>query len=463
MELYQPADPAPRNAKSSAQSAVDVLPGGWRTDRGEPSLANVFGSIRVAKGGSFWRKLVAFLGPGYLVAVGYMDPGNWATSLAGGSKFGYALLSVALISNIMAIILQALCARLGVGSGRDLAQACRDAYPRWVSWPLWLLAEIAISATDLAEIIGTAIGLNLLFGIPLEIGVLITALDVFLILALQALGFRWVEALVVALLGVIAACFAIQIAMADPNWGEVIRGFAPTTQIVTNGDMLYLALGILGATVMPHNLYLHSGLVQTRGYGQSEGEKREAIKFATIDSTIALCLALLINASILILAAATFHASGNTEVAELDKAHALLSPMLGSAIAPTLFGIALLCCGLNSTVTATLSGQIVMEGFINIKVAPWIRRLITRAIAIVPAALVTIWYGEKGTAQLLILSQVILSLQLPFAIVPLVMFTASKAKMGTFIAPRWLTAGAALTAAIVIVLNIKLVVDFVIG
>jgi manganese transport protein len=463
MELYQPVDPPPRNPGTVAQATTDTPPGGWRADRGEPSLANVFGSIRVAKGGSFWRKLAAFLGPGYLVAVGYMDPGNWATSLAGGSKFGYALLAVALISNIMAIILQALCARLGVGSGRDLAQACRDAYPRWVSWPLWLLAEIAISATDLAEIIGTAIGLNLLFGIPLEIGVLITALDVFLILALQALGFRWVEALVVALLGVIAACFAVQIAMADPDWGAVIRGFAPTTEIVTNGDMLYLALGILGATVMPHNLYLHSGLVQTRGYGQSEGEKREAIKFATIDSTIALCLALLINASILILAASTFHASGNTDVAELDKAHALLSPMLGSAIAPTLFGIALLCCGLNSTVTATLSGQIVMEGFINIKVAPWMRRLITRAIAIVPAALVTIWYGERGTAQLLILSQVILSLQLPFAIVPLVTFTASKAKMGTFIAPRWLTAAAALTAAIVIVLNAKLVVDFVTG
>jgi manganese transport protein len=463
MELYQPVDPPRRNARAVAQATTDTPPGGWRADRGEPSLANVFGSIRVAKGGSFWRKLAAFLGPGYLVAVGYMDPGNWATSLAGGSKFGYALLAVALISNIMAIILQALCARLGVGSGRDLAQACRDAYPRWVSWPLWLFAEIAISATDLAEIIGTAIGLNLLFGIPLEIGVLITALDVFLILALQALGFRWVEALVVALLGVIAACFAVQIAMADPDWGAVIRGFAPTTEIVTNSDMLYLALGILGATVMPHNLYLHSGLVQTRGYGQSDGEKREAIKFATIDSTIALCLALLINASILILAASTFHASGNTDVAELDKAHALLSPMLGSAMAPTLFGIALLCCGLNSTVTATLSGQIVMEGFINIKVAPWMRRLITRAIAIVPAALVTVWYGERGTAQLLILSQVVLSLQLPFAIVPLVTFTASRAKMGTFIAPRWLTGAAALTAAIVIALNAKLVVDFVIG
>ncbi|MES2602965.1 MAG: Nramp family divalent metal transporter [Pseudomonadota bacterium] len=445
------------------QAATPPVPGGWRTPRGEPSLSNMFGSIRVAKGGSFWRKLAAFLGPGYLVAVGYMDPGNWATSLAGGSKFGYALLAVALISNIMAIVLQALCARLGVGSGRDLAQACRDAYPKWVSWPLWLLAEIAISATDLAEIIGTAIGLNLLFGIPLEIGVLITAADVFLILALQAIGFRWIEAFVVALLGVIAACFAVQIAMADPDWGAVIRGFAPTVDIVANRDMLYLALGILGATVMPHNLYLHSGLVQTRGYGDTVPEKKEAIKFATIDSTIALCLALLINASILILAAATFHKAGKTDVAELDQAHAFLAPLLGSTLAPTLFGIALLCCGLNSTVTATLSGQIVMEGFINIKIAPWMRRLVTRAIAIVPAAIVTIWYGEKGTAQLLILSQVVLSLQLPFAIVPLVMFTASKAKMGTFVAPRWLSLFAAVIAAVVIALNVKLLIDFVFG
>ena len=445
------------------QAAAPPVPGGWRTPRGEPSLADMFGSIKVAKTGSFWRKLAAFLGPGYLVAVGYMDPGNWATSLAGGSKFGYALLAVALISNILAIVLQALCARLGVGSGRDLAQACRDAYPKWVSWPLWLLAEIAISATDLAEIIGTAIGLNLLFGIPIEIGVLITALDVFLILALQAIGFRWIEAFVVALLGVIAACFAVQIAMADPDWGAVIRGFAPTVDIVRNRDMLYLALGILGATVMPHNLYLHSGLVQTRGYGDSVPEKKEAIKLATIDSTIALCLALLINASILILAASTFHKAGKTDVAELDQAHAFLAPLLGSTLAPTLFGIALLCCGLNSTVTATLSGQIVMEGFINIKIAPWLRRLVTRAIAIVPAAIVTIWYGEKGTAQLLILSQVVLSLQLPFAIIPLVMFTASKAKMGTFVAPRWLSLFAAVIAAVVVALNVKLLIDFVTG
>jgi len=408
-----------------------------------------------------WKKLAAFLGPGYLVAVGYMDPGNWATSLSGGSKFGYALLTIALLSNIMAIILQALCARLGIGAGRDLAQACRDAFPRAVSWPLWVLAEIAICATDLAEVIGTAIGLNLLFGIPLELGVLITALDVFLILWLQNVGFRWIEAFIVTMLGVIAVCFAIQIAMADPDWGAVIRGFAPTTQIVTNPDMLYLALGILGATVMPHNLYLHSGVVQTRRFGDSVEEKREATKLATIDSTIALMFALLINASILILAAATFNKRGQTDVAELEQVHSFLAPLLGSAIAPTLFGIALLCCGLNSTVTATLSGQIVMEGFLDIRLPPWARRLLTRAIAIVPAAIVTVWYGEKGTAQLLILSQVILSLQLPFAIVPLVMFTADRRKMGELIAPRWLTALAALTALTVIVLNIKLLLDFV--
>jgi manganese transport protein len=392
-----------------------------------------------------------------------MDPGNWATSLAGGSKFGYALLAVALISNLMAIVLQALCARLGIGAGRDLAQACRDAFPKWASWPLWLSAEIAICATDLAEIIGTAIGLNLLFGIPLEIGVLITAADVFLILALQAIGFRWVEAFVIALLGVIAACFGVQIAMADPDWGAVIRGFAPTTELVTNREMLYLALGILGATVMPHNLYLHSGIVQTRSLGNSVPEKRAAIRFATLDSTIALCLALSINASILILAAAAFHATGRNDVAELDQAHALLTPLLGSALAPMLFGIALLCCGLNSTVTATLAGQIVMEGFINIRIAPWLRRLMTRLIAIVPAAVVTIWYGEKGTGQLLILSQVVLSLQLSFAVVPLVVFTASRAKMGAFVAPRWLTVVAAIIAAVIVALNAKLVWDFVTG
>jgi manganese transport protein len=445
------------------EPSVIAEPAGWRRQRGRPPLAEVFGSISTKPTGSLGRKLMAFLGPGYLVAVGYMDPGNWATSLAGGSKFGYALLTVALLSNLMAILLQALCARLGIASGRDLAQACRDAFPRYVSWPLWVLAEVAICATDLAEVIGTAIGLNLLFHIPLEIGVILTALDVFLVLWMQNLGFRYIEAFVVTLLGVIAACFAVQIAMADPDWGAVIRGFAPTTEIVTNPDMLYLALGIIGATVMPHNLYLHSGVVQTRRFGDDVDDRREAIKLATLDSTIALMFALLINASILILAAATFYKAGKHDIAELDQAHSFIAPLLGSALAPTLFGVALLCCGLNSTVTATLAGQIVMEGFLDIRLPGWARRLITRAIAIVPAAIVTIWFGEKGTAQLLILSQVILSLQLPFAIVPLVMFTADRKKMGVLVAPRWVTALAVITAAVIIALNIKLLADVALG
>jgi manganese transport protein len=446
-----------------SSSILAYAEAGWRRSRSAPSLSEVFGSIPTRPYGPLWKKLLAFLGPGYLVAVGYMDPGNWATSLAGGSKFGYALLTIALLSNLIAILLQSLCARLGIGAGRDLAQACRDAFPRPVSWSLWLAAEIAICATDLAEVIGTAIGLNLLFGIPLEIGVILTALDVFLILWLQNLGFRWIEAFIVTLLGVIAICFAIQIALADPNWGAVIRGFAPTTDIVTNPEMLYLSLGILGATVMPHNLYLHSGVVQTRRFGDTVPEKREAISLATIDSTVALMFALLINASILILAAATFNKAGKTDVAELDQAYSFLAPLLGSAVAPTLFGIALLCCGMNSTVTATLSGQIVMEGFLDIRLPAWARRLLTRAIAIVPAAAVTIWYGESGTAKLLILSQVVLSLQLPFAIVPLVMFTADRRKMGALVAPFWVTMLAALAALLIIALNVKLIVDQILG
>jgi len=446
---------------ATAASSAAPVESGWRRNRGLASLSEVNASIPVS--GSTWRRLAAFFGPGYLVAVGYMDPGNWATSLAGGSKFGYALLFIALLSNVMAILLQALCARLAVATGRDLAQACRDSYPRPVGWVLWLLAEFAIVATDLAEVIGTAIGLNLLFGIPLEIGVIITALDVFLILFLQNKGFRWVEAMVIALIGVIGVCFVLQIAMADPDWGEVIRGFAPTTQLVTNPDMLYLALGIIGATVMPHNLFLHSSIVQTRAYGHTLPEKREAIRFATIDSTVALLFALLINASILILAAATFHKSGNTGVEELGHAHTLLTPLLGSALAPSLFAIALLCCGLNSTVTATMAGQIVMEGFINFRLAPWLRRLVTRGIAIVPAAAVTIAYGDSGTAKLLILSQVVLGLQLPFAIIPLVMITANRQKMGVLVSPRWMTACCAVIAAIIVALNAKMVADFLMG
>ena len=432
---------------------------GWRQGRGDPALSDVHGSVRVPAG--TWRRAAAFFGPGYMVAVGYMDPGNWATSLAGGSTFGYTLLVVALVSNIMAIVLQSLCARLAIASGRDLAQACRDAFPRWVAIPLWFLAELAIIATDIAEVIGTAIGLNLLFGIPLEIGVVITALDVFLILWLQAKGFRWLEAFIIAILAVIAASFAVQIAMADPDWGQVILGFAPTVDIVTNPAMLYLALGILGATVMPHNLYLHSAIVQTRAYGDSLPEQRFALKWATIDSTVALCFALLINASILILAAAAFYGDGQPVVAELGDAHQLLGPVLGSSLAPTLFAVALLGCGLNSTVTATLAGQAVMEGFLNIRIPPWMRRLVTRAIAIIPAAGVTILYGASQTGQLLILTQVVLSLQLSFAVVPLVMFTTDKAKMGALVAPLWLALLAAVIAVVIVGLNLKLLWDFV--
>ncbi len=443
-------------AKPSEASVVAER-GGWRRARGEPSLREVWGSIPVT--GSGWRRLIAFLGPGYLVSVGYMDPGNWATALAGGSTFGYTLLSIALLSNIMAIILQALCARLGFATGRDLAQACRDAYSTPVAYGLWILAEIAICATDLAEVIGTAIGLNLLFGIPLELGVFITALDVFLILYLQNLGFRWIEAFVVTTLFVIAACFIIQVAMAQPDMREVILGFAPTVEIVRNPEMLYLAMGILGATVMPHNLYLHSSIVQTRIVADTLPAKREAIKFATIDSTVALMLALVVNASILILAAATFHKAGQYGIADLEQAQKLLAPLLGSAWAATLFGVALLCCGLNSTVTATLSGQIVMEGFINVRMAAWARRLLTRGLAIIPAAIGIVLYGSAGTGKLLILSQVILSMQLPFAIVPLVMFTADRRKMGELVSPLWLTGVSWLIAIVVIGLNAKVVFD----
>jgi manganese transport protein len=451
-----------------ASTAATVEPhghqhSGWHGTPHETSLSEVFRSVPVRRDGSPWLRFMSFVGPGYMVAVGYMDPGNWATSIAGGSKFGYALLFVALLSNVMAIVLQALCARLAIGSGRDLAQACHDGYPAWASIPLWLFAEAAIIATDIAEVIGTAIGLNLLFGMPLEIGVVLTALDVFVVLLLQRLGFRYLEAFIITMFAVIAACFAVQIALANPEWSEVIRGFAPTTEIVTNPDMLYLALGILGATVMPHNLYLHSAIVQTRAYGFALPQRLEALWYATLDSTIALMMALVINASILILAAAAFYKTGNTHVTELGQAHTLLAPLLGSAITPTLFGIALLCCGLNSTVTATLAGQAVMEGFIKLRLAPWLRRLVTRSLAVIPAAGVTIFYGDTQTSKLLILTQVILSLQLPFAVVPLVQFTASRAKMGDLVAPRWLTAVAAVIAAIIIGLNVTLLSRFVMG
>ena len=445
--------------------------GGWRLAQRDAPLADVFRSIPIPGGASIadgtttnpWRKLLAFLGPGYVVAVGYMDPGNWATGIAGGSKFGYALLSVALISNLMAMLLQALCARLAIAAGRDLAQACHDAYPKWASIPLWLLAEIAIIATDVAEVLGTAIGINLLFGLPLEIGIVLTTLDVFLILLLQRWGFRRLEIFIIALLAIIAVCFGLQIAMAKPNWGAAAAGLVPTADLWRNREMLFLALGILGATVMPHNLYLHSAIVQTRAYGSSLADQREALRFATLDSTMALLFAFAVNAGILILAAASFNASGHPEVSELADAHALLAPLLGSSLAPTLFGVALLCCGLNSTVTATIAGQIVMEGFINFRLAPWIRRLVTRALAVVPAAAVTLLWGKEGTGQLLLASQVVLAFQLPFAVLPLIHLTASRDKMGDMVAPRWLTGLAAVIAAIIIVLGGVYLMDSLTG
>ena len=388
-----------------------------------------------------------------------MDPGNWATSLAGGAKFGMALLAVCALSNVMAIILQSLAARLAIGAGRDLAAACRDAYPRPVALGLWVLAEIAIIATDLAEVIGTAIGFKLLFGWPLITGVIVTSLDVFLILGLQRLGFRALEAFVIALLIVITVCFGVQIALANPDIGAIFAGFVPTREIVTNPEMLYIAMGIVGATVMPHNLYLHSAIVQTRAYGSTLAQKREALKFATIDSTLALSFALVINASILILAAATFNRSGNQDVVDLAQAHALLAPLLGSTVAPTLFALALICCGLSSSVTGTLAGQAVMEGFLDLSIAPWLRRLVTRLIAIVPAAVITIFYGEEQAGRLLIASQVVLGLQLPFAVVPLVLLTARGGRTGELAASRALSGVSWVIAAVLIALNMKLIVD----
>jgi manganese transport protein len=432
---------------------------GWR--RQSPvSLPESHSSVAIPKDGSFWRKLFAFSGPGYLVAVGYMDPGNWATDLAGGSQFGYTLLSVILISNLMAILLQSLCARLGIASGRDLAQACRDHYSRPVSFVLWVLCEIAICACDLAEVIGSAIALNLLFGIPLVWGVCITVLDVLAILFLQQRGFRYIEAFVIALIFTIGACFLAEILFSQPDIAAVMGGFLPKAEIVRNPQMLFIAIGILGATVMPHNLYLHSSIVQTRQFDRTSEGKREAIKFATIDSTVALMFALFINAAILIVAAATFHKAGRHDVAEIQDAYQLLSPMLGVTVASTLFAVALLASGQNSTLTGTLAGQIVMEGFLNIRLKPWLRRLITRAIAIIPALIVTAIYGESGTAKLLVISQVILSLQLSFAVIPLVIFTSSKAKMGEFVSPRWVQVLAWTTASIIVVLNVKFLADF---
>jgi manganese transport protein len=434
---------------------------GWRGAPARPSLEEVHRSVAIPRAAGWFRKLLAFAGPGYLVAVGYMDPGNWATDIAGGARFGYSLLSVILLSNVMAVLLQALAVKLGVATGRDLAQACRDHYSRPVRWGLWIFAEVAIAACDLAEVIGAAIALNLLFHVPLLWGVCLTALDVLLILLLQHRGFRWLEALVITLVVTIAVCFGVELLLARPILAEAARGLIPSAAIVSDKAMLYIAIGILGATVMPHNLYLHSSIVQTRRIGPSESERREAIRYGAIDSTLALCFAFFINAAILILAAAAFHPTGHAEVADIGDAYRLLSPLLGSALASTLFAVALLASGQNSTITGTLAGQIVMEGFLEIRLRPWLRRLLTRGIAIVPAIVVTAIQGERGTANLLILSQVILSLQLPFAVIPLVQFTGDRRKMGPFVNRPWLKGVAWITTAVIVALNAWLLIGLV--
>jgi NRAMP (natural resistance-associated macrophage protein) metal ion transporters len=437
-------------------SAMGSEDDAWRNKGSQPSLPEVHRSLRVPTKGSWLKKFLAFAGPGYLVAVGYMDPGNWATDIAGGAMFGYTLLSVILISNLMAVLLQALAGKLGIVTGRDLAQACRDHYSKPVVFTLWILCELAIAACDLAEVIGSAIALNLLFGIPLMYGVIITVLDVFIVLFLQNKGFRYIEKLVIILIFTIGACFITEIFLANPDTPALFTGFIPTHHIVTNPAMLYIAIGIIGATVMPHNLYLHSSIVQTRQYEQTELGKREAIKYATWDSSIALFFALFINAAILIISAATFHKAGMTDVAEIEQAYDLLTPLLGTAVGSILFGVALLASGQNSTLTGTLAGQIVMEGFLNIRLKPWLRRLITRLIAIIPAVIVTAISGESGTAQLLILSQIILSFQLSFAVIPLIQFTSDKKKMGVFANSLWVKLLAWFIAIIIITLNVFL-------
>lgn len=429
---------------------------GWKKAVLVPSLPEVFSTIKVPANGSLWRKMLAFAGPGLMVSVGYMDPGNWATDIAGGAKFGYTLLAVIFIANIFAIVLQHLSLKLGIAAERDLAQACRDNYSKPVSVALWVLCEIAIAACDLAEVIGSAIALNLLFGIPLAVGVVITVLDVLVILFFQYKGFRYIESLVAGLITIIFACFAYEIIVSKPEIASILNGLLPSPQIVTNPAMLYIAIGILGATVMPHNLYLHSSIVQTRAYERTTEGKRSAIKFATLDSTAALLLAFFINAAILIVAAAAFYNTAYSDVADITDAYKLLDPVLGVGAAGFLFAIALLASGQNSTITGTLSGQIVMEGFLNIRLKPWLRRLITRLIAVIPALIVTILYGEKGTTNLLILSQVILSVQLSFAVVPLVIFTSDKRKMGSFVNKPVLKYSAWVISAVIIVFNLFL-------
>jgi manganese transport protein len=432
---------------------------GWLKNAAEPSLPEVFATIPVPKTRNFWQQMFAFAGPGLMVAVGYMDPGNWATDIAGGAKFGYTLLSVILISNFFAMLLQHLSLKLGIVTGRDLAQACRDAYPRPIALALWFLAEIAIAACDLAEVLGSAIALNLLFGLPLWLGCLVTVADVLVILFFQGRGFRLIEAIVAGLIFTIMFCFGYEMVVSHPAFGDIAKGLIPQKEIVMNPEMLYIAIGILGATVMPHNLYLHSSIVQTRKIEQTTEGVRSAIKFATIDSTVSLLLAFFVNAAILVLAAATFNKNGMNDVADITVAYRLLDPIVGAAFSSTLFAVALLAAGQNSTLTGTLAGQIVMEGFLNIRLKPWLRRLITRLIAVIPALFVTAYYGEKGTADLLVLSQVILSLQLSFAVIPLVKLTGNKAKMGAFANKMGLKIAAWTVSAIIIGLNIYLLLQ----
>ena len=451
-----------RNLVAMAASTASAPAAGWRRAAGASSLLEVHRSIPVPQAVSFWRKMLAFAGPGFLVAVGYMDPGNWATDLQGGAQFGYALLSMILLSNFMAILLQHLSVKLGVATGRDLAQACRDAYPMPVVGFLWVLCEIAIAACDLAEVIGSAIALKILFGLPMIWGCLITCADVLAILYLQNRGFRIIEALIITLIATISICFAIEIfwsGFGAGGLGGVLAGFIPRASLLTNTQMLYVGIGILGATVMPHNLYLHSAIVQTRAFEKTSAGRREAIKFATLDSTTALMFALLVNAAILILAAAAFHWSGHRNVATIQDAYQLLTPLLGAGAAGIVFALALLASGQNSTITGTLAGQVVLEGFLHVRLPPWLRRLVSRLLAIVPAVIVIGIYGDKGADELLILSQVILSMQLGFAIWPLMRFTSDKAKMGEFVNAGWLKVLGWTTVGVVILLNSKLLFD----
>ncbi|MCE9627606.1 MAG: Nramp family divalent metal transporter [Candidatus Eisenbacteria bacterium] len=444
------------------------------------SLSEMHKSVHVPRTRNWFRRLLAFAGPAYLVSVGYMDQGNWATDLAGGAKFGYQLVWVLLMSNLMAVLLQTLSARLGVVTGRDLAQACRDFYPRFLVWPLWILCEIAIVACDLAEVLGAAIGLQLLFGIPLIVGVIITVLDVFLLLALSHYGIRRLEAFIITLVATIGGCFAIQMLLSNPDYGAILAHFVPRdhegqpslfgrsmegspTVLGLHGESLFIAMGILGATVMPHNLYLHSALVQSRDVEATAAGRRDACKLNLVDSAIALNAALFVNLAILVLAAAAFHRYGFHEVGSLREAHRLLSPLLGSTLAPTLFAIALLCAGQASTVTGTLAGQIVMEGFLRVRVRPWLRRLVSRGLAIIPAVAVILWKGESGVDELLVLSQVALSLQLSFAVVPLITFTSDRRRMGAFVNPWWVQILAIIVAALIMGLNAKLAIDVISG